>query len=648
MSILLSILILLSFAFSLLGHKIEDFPEIIYGSIIRIHHMSIQMYQGFLNGRVFDARSVTVVGHSEKVTIEKELSLLNKRDKTKLDELRKWWAKEGKEKNSQSLDVTNTENLLEFRNITSSTTVFNIKCTVIEKISTKMTRCKILRVSDKTKSKLPMVYQEKDGITLKSKVESDVHDIFVEEHLEMLQLAKPGKMIVLNGLQCVSMTLNSSSEIAYKLVINSEVKTNCSTVSKQKQNAQNPEHSSFQDSEFDRMFANAVKLPSTEEESSCEVSNKNLVAENLNAKEMVNDENVPSCSKDNNPEKTDESEELSIPIFPVNTGPLIVQPCESTDESMTTDKNENSDSHSRKLNPPPKNNEIVSTRELEIMERFNNPCMTTDVSFEALIQLEKSICGSAQICRESSDDTSPHKETNFPDSMHVFAGSQEPADALENSLSSDLNNESGGLAPTVRSPSPSSKKTFATRSSGNYTLISSASDASSKKASEKFRIIGFVKRVQPNILRSRNNLILMHSICKDCCKSIPLLKLEQFKDHCQNATQLPACSNCNEKMELYLCLKLDISEFEFSQPLQLSDTSQDGECELILSGIHAEYFFGISAHNFYFEKEVQDKVVKHLTNLVGKRVELSVVVIEESSKREYHIIDSYMNDNDDE
>ena len=79
----MSILILLSFAFSLLGHKIEDFPEIIYGSIIRIHHMSIQMYQGFLNGRVFDARSVTVVGHSEKVTIEKELSLLNKRDKTK-------------------------------------------------------------------------------------------------------------------------------------------------------------------------------------------------------------------------------------------------------------------------------------------------------------------------------------------------------------------------------------------------------------------------------------------------------------------------------------------------------------------------------------------------------------------------------------
>ena len=100
----------MSFLFSLLGHNEDDFPKIILGSIIRIHHMSVQLYQGFRNGRVFDARSVTVVGHSEKDLSHEDCKPLNKRDGLKVKELIEWWDKEGRDKQSQSQALKENEN----------------------------------------------------------------------------------------------------------------------------------------------------------------------------------------------------------------------------------------------------------------------------------------------------------------------------------------------------------------------------------------------------------------------------------------------------------------------------------------------------------------------------------------------------------
>ena len=602
--------------------------------------MSVQMYQGFRNGRVFDARSVTVVGHSENNLSHDDSAQLNQRDKLKVKELCDWWDKEGRDKQSQSQELKENENYIEFREITSSTKILNIRCTIVEQVPTKITRCKILRVTDNTTSNLPIVFQDRDGITLKSEMNSSIHDIFVVEYLDLLRLAKPGKNVSLKGIQCVSNTLKDESITSYKLIINSNVKADCHIISSTEQTNSNQDNGSLDDSEFDRMFANAIKLPNTEEGSSADITNKNHVAEGNVLDGMINRQEKPSCSKDDNQEKTDDSEDLSVPIFPVNSGPLIVRPCESTDESMNT-----GNSKDNRHKDTPKNNDMTPSRDRDLIKGFKNPCMTTDVSFETLVQLEKSICGSAEICNLSSDDKSPQRK-DIPDSMQVFAGSQESSDVLDDTASSNLHNESGGIAPTVRSISPISKRTFAIRSSSNFPLISTVSDAKHKRASEKFRIVGYVKEFQPNILRCRNNLILMHSVCKNCCISTPLLKLEQFKNQSSYVMQTPSCVKCDELLDLYISLKMVISNSKVSQPLQLPDSSQDAELEVILCGTHADYLFGISSHNYFFSKDVQDQVLEHLMNIIGQRVELSLVVIEDSSKREYQIIDSYINEDD--
>ena len=66
--------------------------------------MSVQKWQGDFNGRVYDVRSVTVVGHADNLVLgeEKGASKLNKRDILMVSQLQEWWAKEGKEKQSQS------------------------------------------------------------------------------------------------------------------------------------------------------------------------------------------------------------------------------------------------------------------------------------------------------------------------------------------------------------------------------------------------------------------------------------------------------------------------------------------------------------------------------------------------------------------
>merc|ERR1711997_996863 len=135
------------------------------------------MYNGYPNGRVFDARSVTVIGNVETIPLENQsdLSNLNKRYLLKLKLLQDWWTKEGKEKQSQSQELDDNENQLRFCDIVSTTKQFNIMCTVREQITTKVAdkRCKILRVFDGTNSSLPMMYFDKDTNFLQTSTERD-------------------------------------------------------------------------------------------------------------------------------------------------------------------------------------------------------------------------------------------------------------------------------------------------------------------------------------------------------------------------------------------------------------------------------------------------------------------------------------------
>ena len=67
-----------------MGYELDNFPKMAVGSIIRIHAMAVQKWQGCLNGRVYDARSVTVVGDVNNSALASEtISSNNKRDEIK-------------------------------------------------------------------------------------------------------------------------------------------------------------------------------------------------------------------------------------------------------------------------------------------------------------------------------------------------------------------------------------------------------------------------------------------------------------------------------------------------------------------------------------------------------------------------------------
>ena len=87
---------------------------------------------------------------------------------------------------------------------------------------------------------------------------------------------------------------------------------------------------------------------------------------------------------------------------------------------------------------------------------------------------------------------------------------------------------------------------------------------SEKQASEKFRIVGYVREFRPNILRTLNNLILLRVICTKCCKTAPLFKVLQGANgynntSFENEAQVPNCRDCGQKFTLYFNLQLIIS-----------------------------------------------------------------------------------------
>ena len=625
----------------------------VIGSIIRIHHMAVQIWQGFHNGRVFDARSVTVIGHTEILlpNMDEHNTILNKRDKNKVQELKDWWAKEGKEKQSQSEEMNEHKDQLQFCDISATTKVFNTACTVIEQIGTKTPRCKILRVSDSTKSSIPMVFLDPDGSTLKTEVGRDMQDIFVTEHLDLLRLAKVGKKVGLKGVQCVLFHTGGQNNLSYKLVINSDVKADCHIISNTRQSMHNKDDLELmEDSEFDKMLANAIHLPDTEEESSAGVMGPSSVFIGKSSTNAQLERGIihPQSKKDKNLNQTDSAEEkeddcdISIPALPSNSGALVLRPCTITDESTNMDDDSIGERNKQLVNDEAQ--ETTNNKHAARLHsiRSNIP-MTTDVSFEALFQLEKSMCSSTENCRTINDNVSRNIShpviENISDSMQAIAGSQDLLNSED--VEPHLHDSSDNIPPSIHSPSPTTINTFVIRSSSNFPLVP-LSEVSNKKASETFRIIGNILEFQPNISRCYNNLVLLHALCEQCCTSTPLLKFEQFKGRNENSiTESPACENCNEELKIYIYFKAVVSDNKMPQPLPMPD-SADTTCELIVEGRHAEYLLGITAQNFFMCKDVQSQAIERLASLIDHSVELSVVVVEDTSRREYHIVNSYI------
>ena len=647
------------------------------------------MYNGYPNGRVFDARSVTVIGNVEKIPLENQsdLSNLNKRDLLKLKLLQDWWTKEGKEKQSQSQELEDTENQLRFCDIVSTTKQFNIMCTVREQITTKVTdkRCKILRVFDGTNSSLPMMFFDKDANSLQTSTERDSYDIFVMENLDLMRLAKAGKHIHLKGVQFTETSINEDSGTAYKLLINSDVNANCRVISSSVyDNRNNKDNGLMEDSEFDRMFANAIQLPDTEESSAdfTLLSISNAINKQGTHSSQNGDPKKSTPKKKNNlneSNSTVETDDVSRPIFPCTEGSLIIRSDTSTDDSTADDvdisvpkwkNNETNKSEDICKTKDKQSKSSISAKSIAISEghlqknldsnvnsktQDNNlepskkACatkITTDISFGALFELEKNTCGTTDLCSAVPPSNQAVSITNLPDSMEAIAGSQLVAD-LECNVHTDNHDDSDVIPGSMCSLNSTTKTTFAIRSTSNFPLISSLADVANKKTSDRFRLMGYVREVRPNILRCHDNLQLLHTICDRCCTSTPLLRLEEFKKDIRKNIKSPACKKCNQQLSMFINIELAISDTKRDHPIQISN-SEDSVQIFKLAGTHAEYLLGTSANNFLLSIDVQTKVIERLTNIIGERVELSALVIDDPPKREYQIINSYIPDEDEE
>ena len=647
------------------------------------------MYNGYPNGRVFDARSVTVIGNVEEIPLKNksDLSNMNKRDLLKMKLLQDWWTKEGKEKQSQSQELEDTENQLRFCDIVSTTKQFNIMCTVREQITTKVTdkKCKILRVFDGTNSSLPMMFFDKDANSLQTSAERDSYDIFVMENLDLMRLAKAGKHIHLKGVQLTETSINQNSGTAYKLLINSDINSNCRVISSSVyDNRNNKNNELMEDSEFDRMFANAIQLPDTEESSAdfTLLAISNAINKQSTHSSQNGDPKKSTPKKKNNfneSNSTVETDDVSRPIFPCTEGSLIIRSDTSTDDSTaddvdislpkwknndtnkgedickTKDKQSNSSTGAKSIAIPEgdlqKNldSNVNSKTQGNNLEPSKKACatkITTDISFGALFELEKNTCGTTDLCSAVQPSNQAVSITNLPDSMEAIAGSQLVTD-LECNVNTDNHDDSDVIPGSMCSLNSTTKTTFAIRSTSNFPLISSLADVANKKTSDRFRLMGYVREVRPNILRCHDNLQLLHALCDRCCTSTPLLRLEEFKQDTRKNIKIPACKKCNQQLSMFINIDLTISDTKRDHPIQISN-SEDSVQIFKLAGTHAEYLLGSSAHNFLLSIDVQTQVIERLTNIIGERVELSALVIDDPPKREYQIINSYIPVEDEE
>ena len=112
----------------------------------------------------------------------------------------------------------------------------------------------------------------------------------------------------------------------------------------------------MEDSEFDRMLANAIHLPDTEEGSSAGIigSSSGLIGKSTANAELLGGMVHPQSIKDKNLKQKDSSVEkeddcdISIPVLPSNSGALVIRPCTTTDES-TNIEDESIDERNKEL-----------------------------------------------------------------------------------------------------------------------------------------------------------------------------------------------------------------------------------------------------------------------------------------------------------
>ena len=214
------------YQFSIMGRTLDDFPgcELQKGSVVRIHHMVVQHYQGEPSGRVYDPRTVVVFepGEPEDPVLPRYKSDPSKfefttEDKEKVLELRLWW--KGLQNNANNAAQPEQDSTLKSFSEVKRASTFDVQCKILKKFSFGNDGCsRVLRVTDGSFCNLlSLTYQADGSVTLrKAEVEVDIlargEEILkkVDEELQM------GKIVRINNVQCLEKEI-STSDSALKI-----------------------------------------------------------------------------------------------------------------------------------------------------------------------------------------------------------------------------------------------------------------------------------------------------------------------------------------------------------------------------------------------------------------------------------------------
>jgi len=186
-----------TYRFSILAGSMENIPPLSTGSVLRIHHMMAEIFNGTSDGRVYDGRSVVVVegtvGEDIKpISTKDDLGELvwSRSDEERVKQLRKFYV----ESFIYDLKLEQIDKEL----------LFNLNCVVTKVIE--VPDAIVLRVADGTEAKLfSLSWKNED-----SQEAPDENVTFVDVHVthsELMDLVQKGRVNVgsyirMAGLRC--------------------------------------------------------------------------------------------------------------------------------------------------------------------------------------------------------------------------------------------------------------------------------------------------------------------------------------------------------------------------------------------------------------------------------------------------------------
>jgi hypothetical protein len=210
------------YQFSILSSKLEEFPPLSVGAVIRIHHMQVQEWNGSKNGRVYDGRCVAVIpGKVNEPIIPKFTSLpsefeFNEADEAKVQTLRLWWAEYKRQRDLEAETPGASEKkICEVK----QACFFDLRCKILRIFHTKMRERKVsvLRVTDGTNSvgHAVICVEEEADDDVRFQCASDGQryiDIFVKENSDWLQQIQEDSFVLFKRVECAEEQLFDSDK----------------------------------------------------------------------------------------------------------------------------------------------------------------------------------------------------------------------------------------------------------------------------------------------------------------------------------------------------------------------------------------------------------------------------------------------------